>query len=176
MSVTIRIVVEDIADKLLIFDEIELHRSDTLGGSYAQVATESLVEDQFYYSIVDSGGDINKWYKYRFHQDVPLANSDYSDPFRVDGVTRLRARQAALSKYGAGLVMVADGGSTSVAQTADYRVKTALFRADRGKGTWLLPSTGGNQGAPRIVLSSDPGAGQFTVSPIWPAVIADGNE
>jgi len=175
VSVTVRIIVEDIATQLLTYDTIELERSDTVGGTYTQVATAALVAGQFYYSIADSGGDLNKWYRYRFHKD-PSTNSDYSDPFRVEGVTRLRGRQAALSKYGAGIVIIADGGGTGTVQTGDYRVKTSLFRANRGKGTWLLPTTGGNSGVPRIISATNPTVGQFTVLPLWAAVIAAGDE
>jgi len=102
--------------------------------------------------------------------------SDYSDPFRVEGVTRLRARQAALAKYGAGIVLINDGGFDNAITTKDYRVKTTLFRTDRGKGTWLLPTTGNNQGVPRIILSSVPGTGSLTVLPIWDVVMVDGDE
>ena len=175
-GVDVYVTVEDITSKLLTYESVELHRSDTLGGAYALVETEALVAGTFYYTINNSDGDLNKWYKYRFHHDTGPVNSGFSNPFRVDGVTRLRGRQAALAKYGAGVVIVADGGSTSVAQTADYRVKTSLFRTDRGKGTWLLPTTGGNSDKPRIIKTTAPSAGQFTVLPLWPDVIASGDE
>jgi len=102
--------------------------------------------------------------------------SDYSDPFRVEGVTRLRARQAALAKYGAGIVLINDGGFKNAITTKDYRIKTTLFRTDRGKGTWLLPTTGNNQGVPRMILSSVPGTGSLTVLPVWDVVMVDGDE
>ncbi|KKM07183.1 hypothetical protein LCGC14_1736460, partial [marine sediment metagenome] len=56
------------------------------------------------------------------------------------------------------------------------RVKTDLFRNDRGKGTWLLPTTGSNAGVPRIIKTTTPSTGQFVVLPSWSAVIALGDE
>jgi len=132
VAVTVRIIVEDITAQLLTYDTIELERSATVGGTYSQVATEALSTGVFYYTIGDSTGTLNDFYRYRFHKTTPLANSDYSDPFRVEGVTRLRARQAALAKYGAGIVVVNTGTDTNKITTADHRVNTSLFGADRG--------------------------------------------
>ncbi len=173
MSTTLRFTVEDIADRIASYAIIRVYRSATLGGTYVSIGTVTLVAGTFYYSYEDSGGDLNKWYKYSF--DTPT-ESELSPPFRVDGVTRLRARQEALSKYKAGIVMVADGGGTTIVLTEDYRVKTDLFRNDRGKGTWLLPTIGGNAGVPRIIKSTTPSTGQFVVLPSWPDVIALGDE
>lgn len=178
MSVTIRIIVEDITTRLLTYDEIQLERASTAGGSYSLVETESLVASTYYYSITDDSGDINKYYRYRFHNDTGPANSGYSDPFRVEGVSRLRARQAALEEHGAGMVLAAVGGDndTDTFATDDYRAKSTLFRTDRGKGTWLLPTTGDEAGNPRTVKSSVPSSGTFDVNPAWSTGPSDGDE
>ena len=175
-GVDVYIIVEDIADKMLIYESIELHRSNTLTGSYSLVETESLVTGQFYYTINNADGDLNKWYKYRFHHATGPVDSDFSAPLRVDGVTRLRGRQAALAKYGAGIVVVNTGTDTALITTEDYRVKTSLFRTDRGKGTWLLPTTGNNQEIARIISATSPNAGTMTVLPAWALAFASGDE
>lgn len=178
MSVTIRVIVEDISTRIDTYAVIQLERASTAGGTYSLVETETLVADTYYYSITDDSGDINKWYRYRFHHDTGDLNSGYSDPFRVDGVSRLRARQAALVKYGAGLVLAAVGSDNdaSTFATDDYRVKSSLFRTDRGKGTWLLPITGDEAGNARTVLSSVPSSGTFDVSSVWGTGPSDGDE
>lgn len=176
MSVTVRIIVEDVATQLLTYDTVELERSATVSGSYSQVATAPLVAGEFYYSVADSGGDLNKWYRYRFHKTTPLANSDYSDPFRVDGVTRLRAIQAAIAKYGSGIVVVNTGADADKVTTDDHRVKTSLFRTDRGKGTWLWPTSGNNDEVARIISTTDPVNGTMTVLPAFGGNFANGEE
>ncbi|KKL14883.1 hypothetical protein LCGC14_2511230, partial [marine sediment metagenome] len=145
MSVTLRFIVEDVTTQLLTYTQINVYRSATLGGTYSVIDTVTLVAGTFYYSYSDSAGDLNKWYKYSFHNPTGPVESDLSAPFRVDGVTRLRARQRALSEYSAGIVVVNTGIDSDKITTADHRVNTSLFRADRGKGTWLWPTSGNNQ-------------------------------
>ncbi|KKM68099.1 hypothetical protein LCGC14_1464290 [marine sediment metagenome] len=176
MPVTIRITVEDIVEQMLTYESIELHRSDTLGGAYTLDETETLVAGQFHYAIADAEGDLNKWYKYRFHHATGPVNSAFSDPFRVDGVTRLRGRQAALAEYGGGIVILNSGTDADKVTTVDYRVKSSLFRDDRGKGTWLLPTSGDNAEVARIISTSDPTLGTMTVLPAWGNSFADGDE
>ena len=173
MPATLSFTVEDIADKIAEYAIIRVYRSNTLGGTYSSIGTIPLVAGTFYYSYADTGGDLNKWYKYSF--DTPT-ESELSPPFRVEGVTRLRGRQEALSKYGAGIVLVNTGTAADKITTVDYRVKTSLFRTDRGKGTWLLVATGAQAGVPRIVASADPTAGTMTVLPAWAGALADGDE
>ena len=176
MSVDLKYVVEDITTQLLTYTVIRVYRSNTLGGTYSVVDTVTLVADTFYYSLLDTGGDLNKWYKYSFYNPTGPVESDLSAPYRVDGVTRLRARQSALSKYGCGIVVVNTGTDNDKITTIDYRVKTSLFRTDRGKGTWLLPTTGSNQEKPRIASTTDPTLGTMTVLPAWAVAFANGDE
>ena len=173
MSVTLRFIVEDIATQIATYEIIRVYRASSLGGTYSAIGTETLVADTVYYSYADSSGDLNKWYKYSF--DTPT-ESELSSPFRVDGVTRLRGRQAALAKYGAGIVVVNTGTDTALITTEDYRVKTSLFRTDRGKGTWLLPTTGNNQEIARIISATSPNAGTMTVLPAWALAFVSGDE
>ncbi|KKL87206.1 hypothetical protein LCGC14_1937040 [marine sediment metagenome] len=176
MLVTLRFLVEDVETQLDTYESIRVYRSDTLGGAYSAIDTVTLVSGTFYYSYSDSTGDLNKWYKYSYYHATGPVESDLSAPFRVDGVTRLRARQEALSKYGAGVVLVNTGTDANKITTSDHRVKTTLFRDDRGKGTWLWPTSGNNQEKARIILSSDVSAGSMTVLPIWSGNFADGDE
>lgn len=175
-GIDIFVTVEDVTTQLVTYESIEVHRSDTLGGAYSLVETETLVDGTFHYTINNSDGDLNKWYKYRYHHATGLVNSAFSNPFHPEGVTRLRARQAAMTKYGAGIVVVNTGTDSDKIITADHRVKTTLFRDDRGKGTWLWPTSGNNQEKARIILSSDVSAGSMTVLPAWSLAFVDGDE
>ena len=176
MTVNLKFTVEDVTAQMLTYESIRIYRSDTLGGAYSDIQDITLVAGTFYYSYTDAAGDLNKWYKYSFYHSTGPVESDLSAPFRVDGVTRLRGRQAALSKYGGGIVIVNTGTDSDGITTSDYRVKTSLFRIGRGKGTWLLPTTGNNQEVPRIVSAADPPAGTMTVLPAWAAAFVDGDE
>ena len=176
MSVTLRFIVEDVTTQLLTYTQINVYRSATLGGTYSVIDTVTLVAGTFYYSYSDSAGDLNKWYKYSFHNPTGPVESDLSAPFRVDGVTRLRAIQRALSEYSAGIVVVNTGIDSDKITTADHRVNTSLFRADRGKGTWLWPTSGNNQEKARIISAADPTNGTVTVLPSFGAAFVNGEE
>ena len=167
MSATIRLTIENIVEVIASYDEIQLHRGDTVEGVYSQAEVKALVANQFYYTIIDLTGDINRWYKYRFHNTVTAAVSDFSDPFRVDGVSRLRIRQSALERYGKGLILVASAGAVGSLTSPDYRVKSSGHSTARGSGTWVLPTTGAMAGQARLVTTIDRDTGQFTVSPVW---------
>ncbi len=176
MSVTLRFIVEDIATQIDTYTVIRVYRASSLTGTYSVTGTVTLEDDTYYYSYEDSSGDLNKWYKYSFYTSTGPAESDKSAPFRVEGVTRLRARQAALAKYSAGVVLENTGTDSNKITTADYRVKTTLFRDDLGKGTWLWPTTGNNAEKARLILSSDVSEGTMTVLPAWAGAFVDGDE
>ncbi len=170
MAVTLRFTIEDVTTQLLTYTVIRVYRSDTLGGAYSQITDITLVANTFYYSFEDTTGDINKWYKYSFQNPTGPVESDLSAPFRVEGVTRLRVRQRALSEYDAGMLLVSKSSVLGTFKTEDYRLANTLFRANRGKGTWLHPSAGANQlGKTRMIKSSVVSAtsADFTVEPVW---------
>ena len=175
-GVDIFVTVEDIATKLLTYESIELHRAATKEGSYTLEETKALAANTYYYTINDTDGTLNHWYKYRFHHATGPVNSDFSNPFRVEGVTRLRARQAAIARYGAGIVLVNTGTVATQIVTSDYRVKSSLFRTDRGKGSWVYVTTGNRAGDKRIVRSSTPTSGVMAVEPNFGGALANGDE
>jgi hypothetical protein len=167
MAINVTITVEDITERLLTYDEIELHRADTVGGAYSLDETVSLVAGQYYYVIEDAEGDLNKWYKYRFHKD-PSTNSDFSSPFRVDGVTLLRARQAVLERYKCGHVMVNTwSGDATKLRTIDPAMKDAsdsVYRDNRGRGTWVRVATGAAAGDERLITGTDVSVGDIVLN------------
>jgi hypothetical protein len=175
-GIDVFVTVEDITAQMLTYESIEVHRSDTLTGAYSLVETETLVASTYHYTINNSDGDLNKWYKYRYHHATGPVNSAFSNPFRPEGVTRLRARQTALGKYGAGVVLVNTGTDSDKITTSDHRVKSSLFRTDRGKGSWLWPITGNNQEIARIISSTDPTNGTMTVLPAWSGAFVNADE
>ncbi len=177
MTVTLRIVVEDVATRMLTYDHIQIHRSDTLGGTYTdQNLDEALVANTYYYDIEDPTGDLNKWYKYRFFKD-PATGSPFSDPFRVEGVTRLRAIQKAMKDYNAGMVMVSTaGGAAASIKTNDPRIKSTAYRDGRGKGAYVHVTTGAKAGEASIVTDTDVSAGDISIDPALSGALADGDE
>lgn len=176
MSVTIRITVEDITDRLVTYDVIRVYRSDTLGGSYTVQDTITLVAGTYHYSWEDTTGTLNHWFKYSFYNTSTTDESSLSDPFRVEGTTRLRIRQTSLGKYGAGIILVNTGTDNNKVTTSDYRFKTSFYKSNRGRGQWLLPTTGENAGSPRIIYSSSPTDGTFTVLPAWGSSMGNGDQ
>lgn len=178
MPVTLRVVVEDVAVRMETYDHIQIHRCATLDGTYVdQGLDEALVALTYYYEIEDPGGDLNKWYKYRFYNDTGPLGSSFSDPFRVDGVTRLRTIQKAMEDYGAGLVLLCTSGcDTTSLITTDSRLKSTAYRDNRGKGAWVYMSSGARAGDASIILSSDVSAGDLTVNPALGGSPADGDQ
>lgn len=176
MAVTLRFIVEDVNTQDDTYTVIRVYRASSLTGTYSVIGTETLVADTFYYSHSDSSGDLNSWYKYSFYNSTGPVESSLSAPFRPEGVTRLRARQAALAKYGAGIILVNTGTDSDKITTADYRFKSTIYRDNRGKGAWLWPTTGNNQEVARIISSSDVSEGTITVLPTWSGAFVNNDE
>ena len=176
MAVNLRFTVEDVDTQLLTYTHINVYRASTLGGTYTSIGMVALVAATYHYSYSDTTGDLNKWYKFCYWVAGPTESAK-SDPFRVSGVTRLRARQAALAAYGGGLVFAAAaGGDANTIKTDDYRVKASQFRTDRGKGTWLLVTTGTYAGSACLVKSTSPTAGSFDIEVDLGGALTAGDE
>ncbi|HXH05360.1 MAG TPA: hypothetical protein VNI83_02100 [Vicinamibacterales bacterium] len=177
MSVKVTITVEDVDEQLETYAEIELERADSAAGPYAQIATAPLVSGTYSYVFTDSSGDLNKWYRWRLHHDTGPVNSAYSNPFQPEGVTRKKIRQYALTNFRAGLVLLAtSGGSSTSIPTTSYRFKSSLYRANRGKGTWLHVTTGNRAGETSMVTATDPPNGTLTVNPALSGALSSGDE
>lgn len=177
MGVTLRFTVEDIATRMETYDVIRVYRATSLTGSYTVQDTVALVADTYHYSWEDTTGTLNHWYKYSFYATVGAAESTLSDPFRVAGASRLRIRQAALSRYGAGIVLVNTGTDQNKITTVDYRFATSFYKANRGRGQWLYVAVSANNaGKARIISASDPTLGTITVLPSFGAAFANNDE
>lgn len=177
MSVTIHIAVEDIADKLAIpYDRIELERAASLTGAFANITNLTLVADDYNYDYEDATGTVNHYYRYRF--SLAGANpSDYSNPFRPFGVSRLRIRQEVLRRYRCGIVFTAVTGDVNTVTTTDYRIKNSEYRTGRGKGQWVRPTTGLAAGQiAGIKSTSDPATGALELTPDLTAAIGVGDQ
>lgn len=178
MSISIRVTVEDVSTRISTYNVIGLERSTAPAGTYAEITTLPLVAGTYYYDYLDTAGDENKWYKYRFKNTTLLTASLYSNPFQPQGNTRKRLRQKAMNEYKAGLVFNALTGSTSTVQTTDSRVITSLYSvaSNRGKGSWLTPVVSSLAYQTRRITGSDGANGAFTVNPIWSGSPANGDE
>lgn len=171
MSVTLAFTVEDVTTQLVTYGVIRVYRASSVGGTYLAIGTEALVALTYQYSYIDSSGDLNKFYKYSFYNTISLAESALSAPFRPDGSTLLRVRQKFLQVYRAGKVLTAVSGTVNSITVSDYRVKNTLFTsASRGKGTWVMPTTGAEAGNARVVTGLT-SAGVFSVNPDWDSAI-----
>lgn len=178
MSVTIRVTVEDIETRVLTYNKLAIERSSDVETGYATIDEQLLDADEVYYSHLDVTGTHDHWYRYRFLDTVLLVASEYSNPFQPYGNTRKRIREKAMEEYKAGLLLHAvNGGTTTVAKFSDYRIDTALYQTNRGKGSWLHPvGLSSQSGDSRRVISSSPTTGEFTVDPGWTIALAPGDE
>lgn len=170
MTQTINIKLEEITTLYAAgYRRIELERSTTPDSGFANITNIDLVDETVYYSYEDSNGLVTSYYRYRLTGTAGAAPlSNYSNAFKAPGLTRLLVRQAAMRSYGGGQTMaIVAGGSTTVAKFADYDIDLSLYSSGRGVGSWLHPTEGNNVGQTRIVSSSDPSTGAFTVDPAW---------
>ena len=126
MATTILITVEDVTDQLVSYDQMLVYRGSSATGTFVLIGIITLVAGTYNYSLADATGNLNYWYKYSFYNSSTLVESDRSVPFRPGNTTRLRIRQSALTKYNAGVVLVATSGSAVTNMlTDDYRFKTS---------------------------------------------------
>jgi hypothetical protein len=71
----------------LLFDQAEIYRATSSGGTYALVTTTDLNVDETYTIYNDTGGTTSSWYKIRYKNSVTGAYSDYSDVMQGTGFT-----------------------------------------------------------------------------------------
>lgn len=174
MSTVVVVPVENLAEVMETYESIELERATSAEGTYSTVTVITLVEDTYYYEYTDAAGNVNSWYRYRYHHDTGPVNSDYSNPFPMDGLSRLKIRQGVLKDWRAGVVFETSAAvSTTVIRTTDYRVKSGAFRAGRGRNSTLYAASGAQAGDARLVTNSDPSAGEFTTD-AWDSTVAQG--
>lgn len=180
MATVISIKDEQDTTDLLTYTQIQLERAPTLSGAYVLVASLTLVAGQVYYTYNDASGTLNNWYRYRLHNPTGPVDSSYSNSFQPDGVTRLKLRQAALSNHRAGRVLyaAASGQAPGVAAFTSYQMLSTDYRADRGKGTYLYPTTGANAGIGTRIASSNPvvNPALYTISPAWTNPLSTNDE
>lgn len=172
MSVTVRITVEDIAVKIATYTKIEVESATSAEGSYSEIGEITLVADTYDYSYLDTAGTVNTWYRYRFSDAAQAVRSDYSNPFKPSGLSRLAVRQHAINTYRAGMVFTTNSsGSITAVMTDDPLIKTTKFEDGRGKGGWLQPNAGADVGLTRYITESSPSTGSFTVNPAYSAEV-----
>lgn len=158
------ITVEDIADKLDSYNQIQLESSTSYSGSYSLIDTIILVANTYVYQFADTSGTINTWYRWRFYNSLTTAASDYTTSFNTGGVNQLRIRQYLLENHRCGMVLLTGSGcSTTLIQTDDYRFKNTVYRDDRGKNSSIYIADGALAGTGRYVKSSSVSAGTMTV-------------
>lgn len=170
MAVDLTITVEDHED----YDTIELQRASSVNGVYSALTDIELVAGQYVYEYEDASGSASSYYRYRLSTGG-ADPSEYTNPFKPLGVTRLDIRQYTMEKYRIGMVFESNGGTDPVVSTADGRVISSIHRTDRGKGQWLYIATGARAGTLRRVASSDHPNGDFTVSPTLGGNVASGD-
>lgn len=174
MSVTVYLIVEDIADKIATYSKIELESSTSPGSGFSEVTEITLVAGTEYYSYEDTGGTVSTYYRYRFSSADDLTKSSYSNVFLPAGLTRKLLRQDVLKAYRVGRVFSASGGDTTSVITNDPFIKFSEFNANRGQNHILLCTSGDNDGEWRRVSASDLPNGDYTVNPAYSNAVASG--
>lgn len=133
MSATVSIYVEDITTQLLTYESIKLYSSTAATGTFTNlVATETLVAGTEEYSITDSSGDANTYYRYTFYHSTGPVESTQSEVFRPLGATLLTIMSEAARQANAGFTSTC----TSTAGDSSTLVDTAL--RDQGVDTKFL--------------------------------------
>lgn len=178
MSISFELTVEDVATRILSFDTIQLHRATARDGTYVLNTSTLLDADETYYTLTDTTGGLDSWYKYRFYNSSTAAASAYSNPFQVQQISRKRVRQRIMSNFRAGMVFqsVASGSTTGRVASNDYRIKTPVYGTGRGKNAYLKKTSGTNSGENRIITTSVPASGYFDVLPVLSSIPADNDE
>src|SRR3990167_7409741 len=89
-TITLTVVVSDIATVRSLFDKIKVYRSTTgVTGPYVEITSAptriSLVEGQTIYSYTDTSGDDAYYYKTSFFNSASLIESSLSDAQQGEG-------------------------------------------------------------------------------------------
>lgn len=71
----------------LLFDQAEIYRATSEGGSYTLITTIDLEVDEDYTIYNDTGGTTASWYKIRYKNSQTTTTSDYSDEVQGTGFT-----------------------------------------------------------------------------------------
>lgn len=178
MSNTINITVEDIDDVMDTYTSIQVERSTSSPSSgFALIDTITLVADTYHYATVDASGLLTYWYRYRYHSGS--ADSNYSIPYQIQGISRLRLRQFTMKEYGIGEVLVASNfpGDVNTINTTSYKYKNTAYQTGRGQGTWIKVATGTRAGeVSNVLATSSPSAGNFELSPDLTGALASGDQ
>jgi hypothetical protein len=168
MSTTLQFTVEDVNGQMDTYDVIRIYRAASQYGTYSVLDTEALVANTYHYTYEDSGGDVNKFYKYSYYNTSSTVESSLSAPFRPAGTSLQRIRQRALEEFGGGLVFSASAGASTTVTTTDFRLLSSSgYSTSRAKGTWLYKPEDDNPIRSRLVVSYAPTTGIFTVSAAW---------
>lgn len=69
----------------MLFDQAEVHRADSEGGTYTLITTIDLNVDEPHTIYNDTGGDTSSWYKTRYKNSEDATYSDYSDEVQGTG-------------------------------------------------------------------------------------------
>jgi hypothetical protein len=89
--IKVRFSIEELANVMSQFDEVQVHRSTTgIGGAYSEITGPgtrvTLVAGQNDYYYDDTSGDESYYYKTRYYNSSTLAVSTFSDPIKGDTI------------------------------------------------------------------------------------------
>lgn len=179
MSNTITITVpnpQSIADTYGLNGDILLQRATSKGGSYANLTTIGIDDDETTYIYVDTTGTAGHWYRYRFQDSTVSIVSEYSDPFpgRTPTSKTLQYVRKMLAKE---MGMFDEGTSTAAVDVNNLRDSTkvsSLRSSDSYKGAFLLLCDGALAGTVVRVASFAESTGTFTYDRALSGSIADG--
>lgn len=139
MTVTVDIYIEDAADQIADYDTIRLYRGtdpSVYPFTGLPVTTATLVSTTLAYTLTDTNGTANSYYRYSLYNSSTTTESDQSEVINPAGLTLLRLRLEAARGAGVGF-----NGTCSETGTLTTLIDAAL--RDSGidatflEGAWI---------------------------------------
>jgi hypothetical protein len=139
IPIEVVVAVPDIADKLLLYDQIQIHRSTTVEtGVYTEITTPSTRPDLqalvTEYTYVDQEGSVAYFYKFRFYNSVTLAVSAFSapEPGKQDPALDIISVEELKQNFLFGVDLTKDDGTTYPDSVLVFYIKAAVDWCRRG--------------------------------------------
>ena len=135
MSVPVDIYVEDITTKLVTYDQIRLYRATSVGGTYSEITTITLVALTRDYEYTDTSGLVTSWYRYDFYHTGTGAVTAQSAPFRPQEQTlrTIRIESAIKAHMGS----KGTSGTSNTAYLTDIKLVDIGVDVSFGEGAWV---------------------------------------
>ena len=154
MTVDVQVYVENIADTIASYDTIRLYRgTDPSVSPFTglPVADTALVAATLDYTIEDTTGTSDYWYRYSFYNSTTTAESDQSAPIAPGGLTLKQFRSDAARAIGLRFSSVASSAVGGAGGVCDTKLLDSGVDTGFHSGDWLLfPARTGDDQVRRV--------------------------